>query len=237
MLKKIFFNTFCLFMCLASNAQAQKGAIDNLAALKQELTKVFPHNRTINLVFHGHSVPSGYWSNQEVHTLDSYPYILLGLLKKEYPKAVINIITTSIGGEHAEKGAARFPSDVLPHRPNVVFIDYALNDLGLGLERASTAWEKMIKEAKSNDIPVVLLTPSPDQRQDMGNTENVLRQHAQQIKRLAAKYGLPVADSYTAFESVFKEKGTIAPLMSHVNHPNRLGHELIANEIFKLLKR
>ncbi|TYP96636.1 lysophospholipase L1-like esterase [Sphingobacterium allocomposti] len=237
MLKKVFFYTFCFFMCLAINANAQKGAIDNLAALKQELTKVFPHNRTINLVFHGHSVPSGYWSNQEVHTLDSYPYILLSLLKKEYPKAVINIITTSIGGEHAEKGAARFTSDVLPHRPDVIFIDYALNDLGLGLERAHVAWEQMIREAKAQDKSVVLLTPSPDQRQDMGNTGNLLSKHAQQVRKLAVKYGLPVADSYTAFESVFKDKGTIAPLMSHVNHPNRLGHELIANEIFKLLKR
>ncbi len=237
MRKKIFFNTCCLFMFLVPNANAQKDAVDNLAVLKQELAKVFPHNRTINLVFHGHSVPSGYWSNQEVHTLDSYPYILLGLLKKEYPKAVINIIITAIGGEHAEKGAVRFRSDVLPHRPDIIFIDHALNDLGLGLERAHVAWEQMIREAKSHDKPVVLLTPSPDQRQDIGNTENLLNKHAQQIRKLAAKYGLPVADSYTAFESVFKEKGTIAPLMSHVNHPNRLGHELIANEIFKPLKR
>ncbi len=234
MLKKIFFYTFCLFMCLATHANAQKDTADNLGVLKQELAKVFPHNRTINLVFHGHSVPSGYWSNQEVRTLDSYPYILLGLLKKAYPKAVINIITTAIGGEHAEKGAARFATDVLPHQPDVIFIDYALNDLGLGLERSEAAWAQMIEEAKLNNISVVLLTPSPDQRQDMGNTENLLSKHAQQIRKLAAKYGLPVADSYAAFEAVFKENGTIEPFMSHVNHPNRLGHELIANEIFKL---
>lgn len=237
MFKQLYSGILSLFICIMAGLHVEEAPSDSLYALKQELAKVFPHNRTINLVFHGHSVPSGYWSNQEVHTLDSYPYILLGSLKKEYPKAVINIIVTAIGGENAERGEARFSTDVLPHRPDVIFIDYALNDLGLGLDRANVAWEQMIRQAKSNNVPVVLLTPSPDQRQDMGNPENLLNQHARQIRKLAKKHRIPVADSYSAFESVFKEKGTVKSLMSHVNHPNRLGHELIANEIFKLLKK
>lgn len=236
-MKKIITSLLCICSCLLAHAHLGQDSMQNLCQLKQELKKVFPHNRTINLVFHGHSVPSGYWANQEVHTLDSYPYILLGLLKKEYPKAVINIIVTAIGGEHAEKGEARFVNDVLTHRPDLVFIDYALNDLGLGLARAHVAWGQMISHAKSTGTPVILLTPSPDQRQDMNNPENMLSQHARQIRKLARMNGLPIADSYAAFESVFKAGGTIAPLMSHVNHPNRLGHELIAKEIFKLLKR
>lgn len=237
MFKQLYTGILSLFICIMAGLHVEEAPSDSLHALKQELAKVFPHNRTINLVFHGHSVPSGYWSNQEVHTLDSYPYILLGLLKKEYPKAVINIIVTAIGGEHSEKGEARFLTDVLPHRPDVIFIDYALNDMGLGLDRANMAWDQMIRHAKSNDKPIVLLTPSPDQRQDMGNPDNLLNQHARQIRKLGEKHDVPVADSYAAFEWVFKEKGTVAPFMSHVNHPNRPGHELIANEIFKLLKK
>jgi cupin superfamily acireductone dioxygenase involved in methionine salvage len=30
-----------------------------------------------------------------------------------------------------------------------------------------------------------------------------------------------------------QKNGTLIEVMSHVNHPNRLGHEMIANEIFK----
>jgi len=41
------------------------------------------------------------------------------------------VICTAIGGENSSAGARRFESDVLVHKPDVLFIDYALNDRGL----------------------------------------------------------------------------------------------------------
>jgi len=102
-----------------------------LAGIKKELSKEWPENRTINLVFHGHSVPAGYFKTPLVNTFDSYPYLLLKELKELYPHAVINVICTAIGGENSSAGARRFESDVLVHKPDVLFIDYALNDRGL----------------------------------------------------------------------------------------------------------
>jgi hypothetical protein len=75
-----------------------------LSAVKTALEAVWPANRTINLVFHGHSVPAGYWHDHEVHTLESYPYLTLKKLKTKYPYSVINIIVTAIGGENSVKG-------------------------------------------------------------------------------------------------------------------------------------
>ena len=65
----------------------------------------------------------------------------LQVLKEYYPYAVVNTITTAIGGENSEQGCLRFAGDVLTHRPDVVFIDYSLNDRGLGPERARKAWD------------------------------------------------------------------------------------------------
>ncbi len=113
--------------------------------IKAELQKEWPGNRTINLVFHGHSVPAGYFKTPFVNTSDSYPYQLLKKVKAHYPYAVINIINTSIGGENSVSGAKRFKSDVLTHKPDVLFIDYALNERGVGLEKAKKAWELMIQ--------------------------------------------------------------------------------------------
>src|SRR5680860_297607 len=118
-----------------------------LDSIKHELQKKWPHNRTINLVFHGHSVPTGYRKTPVVNRFDSYPFLTLKKIKEEYPFAVVNVITTSIGGEQAEQGAKRMKEEVLPQRPDVLFIDYALNDRSIGLERAKSAWEKMIKQA------------------------------------------------------------------------------------------
>ena len=84
----------------------------------------WPENRTLNVVCHGHSVPSGYFQTPQISTFESYPHLLHMALAKKFPHAVINVIVTAIGGETAEKGAARFTRDVLPHRPDIITIDY-----------------------------------------------------------------------------------------------------------------
>lgn len=100
-----------------------------------DLCKVdWPKNRTVNIICHGHSVPSGYFKTPEVNSLESYPNLLRISLAKIFPHAVINVIVTSIGGEASDRGAARFTEDVLSHKPDVITIDYALNDRGIGLE-------------------------------------------------------------------------------------------------------
>ena len=79
-----------------------------LSEIKIELTKEWPKNKTINLVFHGHSVPAGYFKTPVVNTLKSYPYQVLEQLKGLYPLAVINVINTAIGGENSINGEKRF---------------------------------------------------------------------------------------------------------------------------------
>ncbi|GAB3908566.1 SGNH/GDSL hydrolase family protein [Larkinella knui] len=228
-----------LFAFIASftfAAKAQNPAIADsatyLADLKKELVIEWPKNRTINLVFHGHSVPAGYWQNHEVHTLESYPNLVLAKLKEWYPYAVINVIVTAIGGENSLKGQERFERDVLVHKPDVLFIDYALNDRGAGLEKAKEAWEKMIQSALSKNIKVILLTPSPDQRVDILAAGNPLEQHTNQIIKLAETHHIGLVDSYAQFRQV-AARGELVKHMASVNHPNLAGHQLIVNEVLK----
>jgi acyl-CoA thioesterase-1 len=204
-----------------------------LSAIKTELNKPWPGNRTINIIFHGHSVPAGYWHDHEVHTLESYPNLLLRKLKSKYPYAVINIIVTAIGGENALKGQLRFDSTVLSHKPDVIIVDYALNDRFSGLEKSKAAWEKMISSAIRRNIKVILVTPSPDQRVDIIAKDNELEQHARQISRLAVDFKVGLADPFSLFQKIKKDGGNLGDYMSHVNHPNEKGHEIIADEIMK----
>ncbi|MDF7817165.1 SGNH/GDSL hydrolase family protein [Runella sp. MFBS21] len=227
-----------LFMILGilatTHLQAQKVAdsASYLAHIKQELVTQWPKNRTINLVFHGHSVPAGFWHNHEVHTLESYPHLVLEKLKEKYPYAVINVIVTAIGGENSLKGQKRFETEVLPHKPDVLMIDYALNDRFSDLGLVKEAWEKMVKAALEKGIKVILLTPSPDQRIDISTRDNPLQPHVEHIRNLAAKYEIGLADPYLPFQNIVRQ-GDLKAYMSHVNHPNKQGHEVIAKEIFK----
>ncbi|MCW3079694.1 SGNH/GDSL hydrolase family protein [Segetibacter sp.] len=233
-MKQLFLlNLLVLFMNATSTAQSNKIAdtTEYLSSIKHELTVQWPKNRTINLVFHGHSVPAGYWHNHEVHTLESYPYLLFKKIKEQYPYAVVNMIVTAIGGENSDKGQARF-DDVLAVKPDVLFIDYALNDRGIGLAKAKESWEKMIHEAIDRKIKVILLTPSPDQRADMLAKGNELEAHAGQVRELAMKYHIGLTDSFSLFQKIKKEEGDISGYMSHINHPNKKGHQLIADALF-----
>ena len=228
-----FILVFHISLALKSQNMKMADSAQYLASVKKELQAVWPKNRTINLVFHGHSVVAGYQNNHEVHTLESYPFLLLKKLKKKYPYAVINVIITAIGGENSVQGQKRFENDVLTHQPDVLFIDYALNDRGTGLEKAKEAWEKMIEAALKQNIKVILLTPSPDERVDILSHGNPLELHANQIRQLAMKYHIGLSDSFSVFQKIAKEGGNIKDYMAMFVHPNKKGNEIIADELMK----
>lgn len=202
-----------------------------LDGLKALLGARWPDNRTVNVVFHGHSVPAGYARTPMVNTLHAYPHLTLCGLKERYPNAVINVITTAIGGEQSEQGAARFEAEVLTHRPDVLLIDYALNDRTIGLERSEKAWRQMIEAALARGVKVILLTPTPDLSEDILAEGGRLAAHAELIRRLAAEYHIGLADVYGAFRARALAGENISLYMSQVNHPNALGHSVAAAEI------
>jgi len=193
----------------------------------------FPKNRTVNIVCHGHSVPSGYFKTPEVHSLDAYPHLLRAGLAERFPHAVINVIVTGIGGETSDRGAARFEKDVLNHRPDVVTIDYCLNDRRIGLEKARQAWASMIEKAQANGIKVILLTPTADMAAKLADPNDPLNQHAEQVRQLAAEYHTGLVDSLAAFKREIDAGTELSKLMSQRNHPNRQGHELVAKGLLE----
>lgn len=202
-----------------------------LAAFVKVAETPWPHNHTLNIVCHGHSVPSGYGKTPAVHTLDAYPHLLRAGLSERFPLAVINVIVTAIGGENSRAGAARFQRDVLTLRPDVVTIDYALNDRRLPLPEARKNWVQMIEQAQAANVKVILLTPTPDQSAKLTDPADPLNQHAAQIRALAAEYHTGLVDSLAVFQAAVTGGKPLVELMAQVNHPNRQGHELVAHEL------
>ena len=207
---------------------------DYLAPLLDELARQWPKNRIINIVCHGHSVPSGYFATPYVNTFSAYPHLLHRLVKERFPFAVANVIVTAIGGETSPSGAKRFEGDVLTHRPDVLTLDYGLNDRFVGLEAAKEAWKSMIERALSENVKVILCTPTWDNNYYTGAEGwQKLEQHAEQIRSLADEYNIGLADSFKAFARNVQEPEDMAKYLSHVNHPTEAGHRLVAEEIAK----
>ena len=197
-----------------------------------ELAKQWPANRLVNVVCHGHSVPAGFFATPYVNTFGAYPHLLHKRIKERFPFAVTNVIVTAIGGETSVSGAQRFERDVLSHRPDVLTIDYGLNDRGVGLERAADAWKFMIEQALSQDVKVILCTPTWERAYyEQNESWKQLVLHAEQIRALADRYDVGLADSFKAFERHISDSMDLATYLSHVNHPTEAGHQLVADEI------
>lgn len=208
--------------------------INYLSPQLDEMALKWPDTRVINIVCHGHSVPAGYFATPFVNTFDAYPHLLHRMIKERFPFATINVIVTAIGGENAPQGAARFESDVLTHKPDILIIDYSLNDRACGLEEAKCAWEDMIQKALARNIKVILCTPTWDNHYyAMDESWEQLTAHAKQVRALADKYNLGLADSFEAFRKQIDTPADLTKYLSHVNHPTRAGHQLVAEEIAK----
>src|SRR5262249_20190142 len=76
----------------AAAAAADKNTY--LSDIVNRLNAQWPHNRTINIVCHGHSVPAGYFKTPQVRMLDAYPNLLHEQLCQRFDHSVVNVIVT-----------------------------------------------------------------------------------------------------------------------------------------------
>ena len=81
-----------LLTIVCSNSSAAAERTNYLAGLSTAMQVLWPKNRTITIVCHGHSVPSGYFRTPVVDTFNAYPHLLHLGLKERFPNAVINVI-------------------------------------------------------------------------------------------------------------------------------------------------
>jgi acyl-CoA thioesterase-1 len=203
-----------------------------LLDLDAALTLAYPDNRLINIACHGHSVPAGYLRTPVVDPFAAYPHQLHRALKEKYPFAVLNVIVTAKGAENSEEGAARLEAEVLSHRPDLLTIDYGLNDRGIGLARAEAGWRAMIEQALGRGVKVILLTPTLDNTVSVDRlADHPLSIHGHHIRALADEYGVGLADSLTAWAAYCRAGPGLNTLLSQSNHPTQRGHALVVDEI------
>ncbi|BDZ42196.1 hypothetical protein GCM10025865_14950 [Paraoerskovia sediminicola] len=205
--------------------------------LLHALTAAWPDNRALNVVWHGHSVPAGYHRTPDVRPFESYPHLVHRGLAERFPTAVLNSITTAVGGEHSVRGAERFDRDVLPHRPDLLFIDYAINDRALPLAAVGRAWRSMVRSAQRTNTPLVLVTPTGVSGCDLADPSDTLATRAALIRSLGTEFDVPVADVSAAWRRALARGVDESSLLSQENHPNARGHSVAAEEMLHVLDR
>ena len=115
-------------------------------------------------------------------------------LQKSYPAAQIEMINAAIGGTGSDLGVFRVGRDVLAHNPDLVFLEFSVNDSGKDAALIGCCMEGVVRrlrcERPSCDVCLVYtLTNAPEVIEPFRRGE--LPPTAAVHDRIAAHYGLP----------------------------------------------
>src|SRR4030042_933539 len=161
-----------------------------------------------------------------------YLDFLAEMLEKKYPDGEISIVNRGIPGDTADGGLHRLRRDVCDADPDLVFIQFGLNDAFMGVhpERFRTTVEIMIERIRSDtDAEILLVTSVPVmfERMDAATGEfyGLLEAIAEQEK-------LPIARVHRYWMKKVNAGIAFGSLVQHDQvHPNVEGYRLMAEAI------
>jgi len=168
---------------------------------------------------------------------------LIDWLRSEYPKAKITQINAAIGGKGPDYGACRIMDHLLVHNPDVVFLEFRVNN---GVAFQGRAFEGLIPQiwAHNPNIEICsVYTIAKWMKEGIGagkQTSPVMEEIANRYGITTIEFGLEVMKLLKEDKLVF-QKGD-APANGKIIfsndgvHPVDAGHELYLNVLKRSLK-
>ena len=190
----------------------------------KNLMKRAANGESLVIGFLGGSITQGSLSSTPKNC---YAYLVYEWWKKSFPNAAFSFVNGGIGGTTSHYGGARAWKDVLCYRPDIVTVDFSVNDDA----------NEFFEETYEGTLRRLLAAPSAPAVVVLNNVFYDTGKNAQDYhNRIADHYGIPhVSIKDTIFPDVESGKIVRADITPDNLHPNDKGHRLVADEICKLL--
>lgn len=190
----------------------------------KNLMKRAANGESLVIGFLGGSITQGSLSST---SKNCYAYLVYEWWKKSFPNAAFSFVNGGIGGTTSHYGGARAWKDVLCYRPDIVTVDFSVNDDA----------NEFFEETYEGTIRRLLAAPSAPAVVVLNNVFYDTGKNAQDYhNRIADHYGIPhVSIKDTVYPDVESGKIVRADITPDNLHPNDKGHRLVADEICKLL--
>lgn len=197
--------------------------MNNITRLKN-LMKRAANGESLVIGFLGGSITQGSLSSTPK---TCYAYLVYEWWKKSFPNAEFSFVNGGIGGTTSHYGGARAWKDVLCYRPDIVTVDFSVNDDA----------NEFFEETYEGTLRRLLMAPSAPAVVVLNNVFYDTGKNAQEYhNRIADHYGIPhVSIKDTIYPAVESGKIVRADITPDNLHPNDKGHRLVADEICKLL--
>ena len=181
------------------------------------------------IVCFGDSITAGYAVRR------GFPSFLLESLRQRFPDSKIEMINSGISGDTSQDGLGRLDWAVLSYEPDLVTINFGINDcvLGLSLEEFEMNLVEMVRRIRAGpDSEILLLSSQP--LESPPYDQRVL-DYYQTGERVAKEMNVGFVDVYGAW---MKRVQAGMPLDSLIlpglDHPNEAGYRIIAEELMSL---
>ncbi len=200
----------------------------------------------LNILCIGGSLTAGdssYDGDGEIANISKWPNkVAINYFKEKFPNKTLNLYNAGVGGTRSNFANYRFYDHVLSKNPDVVFIEFAVNDASVtGSENGqNTVRESMenlfvrLKKLSKQPIIISVITPSPwVTDQSKTNYDNSVAIH----KEVADYHNVGYVDITPYLNSKMEETGN--PLTYYYPdgnvHPLGTGYELFAEAIVSAL--
>ena len=163
-----------------------------------------------------------------------YIDFLKEMLKVKYPKSIFKIINQGIPGDTAEGGLYRLKDHVLNSDPDLVFIQFALNDAFSGYSREDFHHNILgiINGIRNNSSAEILLMTSValDKRE-----KRIAERYYDILKNIAEKEAIPIVLVHEYWEKRISEGIEFSTLVQQdCVHPTVEGYRLMAEAIVQV---
>ena len=187
--------------------------------------------KKLNVAYIGGSVTVGTGGDPKK---DCWRVYTTNWFKENFPNAEINEIDASIGATSSLWGFARYKREVIEKNPDIIFIEFSVNDVYTGLAKGTSAaiMDGMIRETQKalpNCDIVVISVPDSSSFNGVSGSRDA---HAG-----AAKYnGVTWLDMSVPLKAIMQKKGTAwGDYITDSVHPNKTGYRVYADYIAETL--
>jgi lysophospholipase L1-like esterase len=116
----------------------------------------------------------------------------LAHFQKAYPDAKVSQVNAAIGGTGSDLGVFRLQRDVLEHKPDLLLVEFAVNDAGQAPERIVRQIEGIVRQAyRSNPRLDVCFVYTVTDSLIKPLYEGKMQRSASAMETVAAHYGIP----------------------------------------------
>jgi lysophospholipase L1-like esterase len=183
----------------------------------------------VTIVAFGDSITAGFAVRR------GFPSFLKERLAQKYPDARIELINSGASGDTTQDGLARLDWATLSYEPDLVTINFGINDcvLGLGREEFEMNFVEMVLRIRAGPASEILLLSS--QPLETPPYDKLVLDYYQAIEQVAAQMDVGFVDVYGAWmERVHQGTPLGSLILPGLDHPNEAGYRIIAEELMRL---